>query len=120
MQALAVLMIAISCPDHFRDSLPASIRSARRLVSLLRGMCDTNALASRAYQFIYSIVKTSSPFVWPDIADAFPDEVIMVLQQPAAGKVDPKYLPWPDNDQTTDKLFRYEMDGFGNYHFHAL
>lgn len=120
MQALAVLMIAISCPDHFRDSLPASIRSARRLVSLLRGMCDTNALASRAYQFIYSIVKTSSPFVWPDIADAFPDEVIMVLQQPAAGKVDPKYLPWPDNDQPTDKLFRYEMDGFGNYYFHAL
>jgi hypothetical protein len=86
-------------------------------------MCDTNALAARAYQFIYSIVKTSEPFVWADIADAFPDEVIMVLRPPpyAAGtKVDHKYLPWPDNDQPTEKLFRYELDGWGNYHFHAL
>ena len=91
MQALAVLMIAISCPDRFRDSLPASFHSVRRLVSLLRGMRDTNMLAARAYQFIYLIVKTSEPFVWADVADAFPDEDIMVLQQPAVGKVDPKY-----------------------------
>ncbi|RYN18350.1 hypothetical protein AA0112_g11629 [Alternaria arborescens] len=120
MQALAVLMIAISCPDHFRNAAAASIQAVRQLVSLLRAMCDTNALAARAYQFIYSIVKTSEPFVWAEIADAFPDEVIMVLRPPAEGKVDPKYLPWPDNDQPTEKLFRYELDGWGNYHFHAL
>ncbi|CAN9305979.1 unnamed protein product [Alternaria alternata] len=120
MQALAVLMIAISCPNYFRDSLPASTHSARQLVSLLRGMRDTNALAARAYQFIYSIVKTSEPFVWADIADAFPDEVIMVLQQPAAVKVDPRYLPWPDNDQPIEALLRYEIDRFGNYNFHTL
>ena len=95
-------------------------RAIEHLESAIAAEPEDPALAARAYQFIYSIVKTSSPFVWPDIADAFPDEVIMVLQQPAAGKVDPKYLPWPDNDQPTDKLFRYEMDGFGNYHFHAL
>jgi hypothetical protein len=120
MQALAVLMIATSCPNHFRDSLPASIHGIRQLVSSLRGMCESNALAARAYQVIYSIVKTSKAFVWADVADAFPDEIIMVLQQPAAGKVDPKYLPWPDNDQQSETLFRYEMDGYGNYYFHML
>jgi hypothetical protein len=120
MQALAVLMIATSCPDHFRDSLQASIHSIRQLVTSLRGMCETNAFAARAYQVIYSIVKTSKPFVWPDVADAIPDEVIMVLQQPATGKVDPQYLPWPDNNHPSEALFRYEMDGFGNYHFHML
>jgi hypothetical protein len=121
MQALAVLMIAISCPDHFRDSLSASFHSVRQLVSLLRGMRDANKLAARAYQLVYSIVKTSNPSVWADIADAFPDEDIVVLQQqPAAEKVDAKYLPWPDNNQPTEELFRYEIDGFGTYHFQAL
>jgi hypothetical protein len=120
MQALAVLMIAISCPGHFRDSLPISVHSVRQLVSCLRGMRDTNTLAARAYQFIYSIVKTSERFVWADVADAFPDKDIMVLQQPAVGKVDPKYLPWPENDQTVEALFGYEMDGFGTYHFQVL
>jgi hypothetical protein len=120
MQALAVLMIAISCPDHFRDSLPASFHSVRQLVSLLRGMRDTNMLATRAYQIIYSIVKTSEPFVWADVADAFPDENIVVLQQPATAKVDRKYLPWPDSDQPMEALFRYDMDGFGTYHFRVL
>jgi hypothetical protein len=120
MQALAVLMIATSCPDHFRDSLPASIHGIRQLVSSLRSMRETNMLAARAYQVVYSIVKTSRPFVWTDVADAFPDEVIMVLQQPATGKMDPQYLPWPGNDELNEALFRYEMDGFGNYHFHML
>ncbi|KAB2109827.1 hypothetical protein AG0111_0g1410 [Alternaria gaisen] len=121
MQAFAVLMIAVSCPDHFRDSLPASIHSVRQLVSILRGMYDTNKLAARAYQIIYSIVKTSRPSVWADVAAAFPDEDIMVLlQQPAAGKLDSKYLPWPDDDQPNDGLFRYDVDEFGTYHFHPL
>lgn len=120
MQALAVLMIATSVPDHFRDSLPASIHGIRQLVTALRGMCQTNMLAARAYQVVYLIVKTSKPFIWADVADAFPDEVVMVLQQPPAGKIDPTYLPWPDNDQPSEALFRYEMDGFGNYHFHML
>ncbi|CAN9443338.1 unnamed protein product [Alternaria alternata] len=109
MQALTVLMIAISCPGHFRDSLPVSCHSVRQLVSFLRGMRETNTLAARAYQFIYSIVKTSKPFIWDDVADAFPDEDIIVLQQPAAGRVDPKYSPWPDNDQPVEALFKYEL-----------
>ncbi|CAN9080203.1 unnamed protein product [Alternaria alternata] len=120
MQALTVLMIAISCPGHFRDSLPVSCHSVRQLVSFLRGMRETNTLAARAYQFIYSIVKTSKPFIWDDVADAFPDEDIIVLQQPAAGRVDPKYSPWPDNDQPVEALFKYEVDGFGAYHFQVL
>lgn len=120
MQALAVLMIAISCPDHFRDTLRASVYSTRQLVTSLRSMCDTNMLASRAYQVIYTIVKTSKPHIWADIEDAVPDEVIMMLQQPAPVKVDPQYLPWPNNDQSSEALFRYEMDNFGNYHFHML
>jgi hypothetical protein len=120
MQALVVLMIAISCPDHFRDSHQASVHSTRQLVTSLRSMCDTNMLASRAYQVVYSIVKTSKPYVWADIADVFPDEAIMVLQQPAPPKTDPQYVPWPDNDESSEALFRYEMDNFGNYHFHML
>ncbi|KAL1801751.1 hypothetical protein ACET3X_002093 [Alternaria dauci] len=120
MQALAVLMIAISCPDHFRDSLPASYRSVRQLVSSLRSMRNTNALAVRAYQIVYSIVKTSKPFVWAEVADAFPDEDITVLLQPAASKTDRKYLPWSDNDQPIETLFSYRMDGFGGYQFQML
>jgi hypothetical protein len=120
MQALVVLMIAISCPDHFRNSLQASIQSTRQLVNSLRSMGETSALASRAYQVVYSMVKTSKPYIWADILDVFPDEVVMVLQQPAPAKVNKQYLPWPDNDQPPQGLFRYEMDNFGNYHFHML
>ncbi|CAN9079350.1 unnamed protein product [Alternaria alternata] len=120
MQALAVLMIAISCPDHFRDSFPTCPHSVRQLVSCLRSMRDTNKLAVRAYQFIYSIVKTSKPFIWDEVADAFPDEDIMVLQRPTMERVNLKYLPWPENDQPAEALFKYDMDVFGAYHFQVL
>ncbi|KAG9187290.1 hypothetical protein G6011_05161 [Alternaria panax] len=130
MQALAVLLIATSVPDHFRDTLPSSHHSIRQLVASLRSMCQTNELAARAYQVVYSIMKASGTFVWDEVADAFPDEVMMVLQMPTTaiqmrdvgkkGVVDPKYVPWPDNDQPSEALFRYEIDEFGNYHFHML
>ena len=83
-------------------------------------MRDTNKLAVRAYQFIYSIVKTSKPFIWDEVADAFPDEDIMVLQRPTMERVNLKYLPWPENDQPAEALFKYDMDVFGTYHFQVL
>jgi len=120
MQALAVLMNAIACPLSFRDSSAKSAQAVRQLVNRLRGMRETNVIAARAYQVIYSIVKTSNPNLWIDVADAFPDEMAMVVQQPAPSIFDPKYLPWPGREQSSDALFRYELDNFGNYHFHLL
>ncbi|KAF1832239.1 hypothetical protein BDW02DRAFT_600108 [Decorospora gaudefroyi] len=120
MQALAVLMNAIACPDHFRESLKGSIHCVKQLVGWLRAMGETSMVAGRAYQVLYSIVKTSKPYVWDAVAEVFPDEVAMVLQQPASGQVDPRYLSWPAKDQLSEALFQYELDGFGNYHFHML
>ncbi|KAE8840029.1 hypothetical protein HRS9122_06634 [Pyrenophora teres f. teres] len=120
MQSLAVLMNAISCSATFSDPSKNSVAAVHQLANWLRRMRETNSLAARAYQVVYSIVKTSDPSVWVDIADAFPDEMAMVVQQPASTLFDPKYLPWPGKEQSSDALFRYELDDFGNYHFHML
>ncbi|EDU41093.1 conserved hypothetical protein [Pyrenophora tritici-repentis Pt-1C-BFP] len=120
MQSLAVLMNAIACSTSFRDPSKKSVAAVHQLANWLRVMRETNSLAARAYQVVYSIVKTSDPSVWVDIADAFPDEMTMVVQQPASVPFDPKYLPWPGKEQSSDALFRYELDDFGNYHFHML
>jgi hypothetical protein len=120
MQSLAVLMNAIACPEHFKDYLQSSAHCVKQLVSWLRAMSETNTVAARAYQVLYFIVKTSKPFIWNEIMEVFPDEMNLVLQQPRPAKPDAQYLPWPGRDQSSEALFRYEFDGFGNYHFHAL
>jgi hypothetical protein len=120
MQALAILMNVISCPESFSDKLQTSVDCVKQLVGWLWAMRSSNIVAARAYALLYSIVKTSKPFVWCDIADAFPDEVTMVPQQPASGKVDPQYLPWPAQNEPSEALFRYELDGFGNYQYRLL
>ncbi|KAF1935361.1 hypothetical protein EJ02DRAFT_131635 [Clathrospora elynae] len=120
MQALAILMNAMACPQHFKDSTNSSAQHVRQLVGRLRGMRETNSMAARAYQVLYSIVKTSRPHIWDDISDAFPDDMTILLQQPASGKIDLRYMPWPGHDRPSEVLFRYELDGFGNYQFHLL
>jgi hypothetical protein len=44
----------------------------------------------------------------------------MVLQRPTMERVNLKYLPWPENDQPAEALFKYDMDVFGAYHFQVL
>jgi hypothetical protein len=126
MQSLAILLNAIACPDHFPEHLQSSTNSAKQLITCLHAMAETNALAARAYQVLYSIVKTLEPLVWDGIMDVFPaeldlDVMTLLLQQPMAPpKANAQYLPWPGRDQPSETLFRYEFDGFGNYSFHAL
>lgn len=79
-------------------------------------MRESNALAGRAQQIIHSIVKTSPPYVWAPIADAFSEDVGMVLPQLAPNKVDPRYVPWPCEEQLPDIWFGYDLDNFVNYH----
>jgi hypothetical protein len=120
MQALAILMNAISCPGIFNDRSPSSADCVKQLVRWLRVMRSSNMVAGRAYEVLYSIVKTSKPHVWADIADAFPDEITVVPQQPASGEADPQYIPWPGQNEPTEALVRYEVDSFGNYHCQLL
>ncbi|RMZ74495.1 fungal specific transcription factor domain-containing [Pyrenophora seminiperda CCB06] len=120
MQSIAVLMNAIACAGNFYDPNKKSATAVRQLISWLRGLRETNNVAARAYQVVYSIVKTSDPNVWVDIADIFPNEMTMVVQQPASSTFDAKYMPWPGKQPSSDALFRYELDNFGNLHFHLL
>jgi hypothetical protein len=119
MQALAVLMNAIACPKPFRDLLQSSSQCTKQLVGWLRVMGETNNIAARAYQVLYSIVKMSKPFVWNLVMDAFPDEVALMLQQPVPVNPDPQYLPWPDEDQA-ETLFQYEVDSYGDFRYRLL
>jgi hypothetical protein len=120
MQALAVLMNAIACPERFAEWLQSSSQCVKQLVGWLRAMAKTNTIAARAYRVLYSIVKMSKPFVWHLVIDAFPDEVAMMLQVPVPVNPDPQYLPWPNTDQPSEALFRYEVDSFGEFHYRLL
>ncbi|KAJ6273224.1 hypothetical protein PSV08DRAFT_385628 [Bipolaris maydis] len=115
MQALAILMNAIACPDHFADSYSVSAHGVRQLVGWLLAMRATNVIAARAHQLVYSLVKTSNPQVWESIADVFPDDVSMVLLQPSPVLVDPKYVPWPAKESPIDALFEYDLNDFFVY-----
>jgi hypothetical protein len=120
MQALAVLMNAIACPERFTDWLQSSAKCVKQLVGWLRALGDTNAIAARAYRVLYSIVKMSKPSVWNLVVDAFPDEVALLLQQSVPVNPDLQYLPWPEHDQPSEALFQYEADSSGDYHYRLL
>lgn len=119
MQALAILMNAIACPDHFADSSSLSAHGVRQLVGWLLAMRATNVIAARAHQLVYSLVKTSNPQVWASIADVFPDDVSMVLLQPLPALVDPKYVPWPAKESPIDAWFEYDLNSFFGYNYPA-
>ncbi|KAL6159208.1 hypothetical protein ACJQWK_04085 [Exserohilum turcicum] len=119
MQALAVLMNAIACPEHFSSSLSLSTYGVHQLVGWLRAMRDNNIMAARAHQVVYSIVKTSKPYVWAGVADAFPDDFTTILYPPVLvpTQVDAKYVPWPANEQAVDAWFDYDLDTFFGFHY---
>lgn len=119
MQALAILMNAIACPDHFADSSSLSAHGVRQLVGWLLAMRATNVIAARAHQLVYSLVKTSNPQVWVSIADVFPDDISMVLLQPSPALVDPKYVPWPAKESPIDAWFEYDLNSFFGYKYPA-
>ncbi|EUC28529.1 hypothetical protein COCCADRAFT_40961 [Bipolaris zeicola 26-R-13] len=119
MQALAILMNAIACPDHFADSSSLLAHGVRQLVGWLLAMRATNVIAARAHQLVYSLVKTSNPQVWVSIADVFPDDISMVLLQPSPALVDPKYVPWPAKESPIDAWFEYDLNSFFGYKYPA-
>lgn len=117
MQALAILMNAIACPEHFADSSSRSAYGVRQLVGWLIAMRATNVIAARAHQVVYSLVKTSKPHVWASIADAFPDDLAIVLLHPGPAPINPKYMPWPAEEQPTDTWFENDLNSFYSYHY---
>ena len=118
MQALAILMNAIACPEHFADSSSLSAYGVRQLVGWLLAMRETNIIAARAHQVVYSLVKTSKPHVWTSIADAFPDDFTIVLLHPGpAPTIDPKYVPWPAEEQPMDAWFEQDLNSFYGYEY---
>lgn len=117
MQALAILMNAIAYPEHFADSSSLSAYGVRQLVGWLLAMRETNIIAARAHQVVYSLVKTSKPHVWASIADAFPDDLTIALLHPAPAPIDPKYVPWPAEEQPMDTWFEHDLDSFYGYNY---
>ncbi|KAH7396751.1 fungal-specific transcription factor domain-containing protein [Phaeosphaeria sp. MPI-PUGE-AT-0046c] len=99
MQALAVLLIAISCRKHLEASYATSITAVGKLVMWLRYMRHGNNTAKRAYNSLYSIVKSPhllDPFVWGDVEGFFPDEDV-ASRASAHGQADDvhAYGAWP-------------------------
>ncbi|USP81639.1 uncharacterized protein yc1106_08913 [Curvularia clavata] len=115
MQALAILMNAIACPEHFADSSSLSAYGVRQLVGWLLAMRETNIIAARAHQVVYSLVKTSQPHIWTSIADAFPDDLTIVLLHPGPAPINPKYVPWPAEEQPMDAWFENDLNSFYGY-----
>jgi hypothetical protein len=101
MQSLAILLIGISCRQHFESSYGSSVDTVRKLVVWLQHMRQTNETAERAYHVIYNIVKPpnlSAPAIWKDIVDMFPDEI--VPQEPPPPRMDAYAYPWPSGEQS--------------------
>ncbi|KAF1911386.1 fungal-specific transcription factor domain-containing protein [Ampelomyces quisqualis] len=114
MQALAILLIGVSCRPHFESLYHDSIASIRKLVAWLHSMRDANDTARRAYQVLYNIVKTPDTAVWSDVAGMFPDEQMTPFGPP----VDPNvFLPWDAVEQPLHMPheFGYEGDGYEAY-----
>ena len=104
MQALAVLLIGISCRQHFEFSYSNSVASVKKLVTYVQYMRDTNDTAKRAYQVIHGIIKAPdlvNPSIWVDIAGLFPDELTPhPLQTAIQG-----YLPLAGEEHSLQWLF---------------
>ena len=115
MQALAILMNAIACPKHFAGSSSLSAYGVRQLVGWLLAMRETNIIAARAHQLVYSLVKTSKPDVWTSVADAFPDDLTIVLLHPPPAPINQKYVPWPVEEQPIDAWFEQDLNSFYGY-----
>jgi hypothetical protein len=101
MQCLAVLLIGISCRQHFESSYDSSVTGVRRLVTWLQHMRQTNETAERAYHVIYNIIKPPHlpPLaIWHDIVDVFPNEI--VPQEPPLPRMDAYAYPWTSGEQT--------------------
>lgn len=112
MQALAVLLIGISCRRHFDASYDSSVASAQSLIAWLQYMRDGNDTAKRAYQVAYDIVKApdlADPSIWADLLDAFPDE----LQTSMHHAHDPQTYMWPGEGPSVPNPFGYAEGAYG-------
>lgn len=90
MQALAVLLIAMSCRKHFETSYAASITAVSKLVMWLRYMSHGNSIAKCAYDSLYSIVRSPhllDPLIWRDVEALFPDADV-ALRTSAQGQAE--------------------------------
>jgi hypothetical protein len=94
MQALAILLIGLSCAPYFASTQSTSIASITKLVTYLRCMRQRDDLARRAYQVLCGIVRTDGAG-WGDIEALFPDDDAGV----DAGKAPDGYVPWVDEGQ---------------------
>jgi hypothetical protein len=63
MQALAVLLVGISCRQHFEQTYANSVASVKKMVTYLQRMCDHDEIAGRAYQVLYEIIIATDLFL---------------------------------------------------------
>jgi len=115
MQALAVLLIGISCRRHFDASYDASIAGAKSLIAWLHYMRDGNDTAKRAYQVAYDIVKApdlADPSVWADLVDTFPDE----MPHAHAHAHGHEAFLWSGEGPSVPDPFGYEVGAYGYPH----
>ncbi|KAF2830636.1 hypothetical protein CC86DRAFT_284453 [Ophiobolus disseminans] len=114
MQSLTILLIGISCRPHFLSSYAGSVVSAKKLITWLGYMRETNDTAKRAYQIVHSIVVANNmadPFVWTDVAGVFGNEHIEGQRQ-----MDPPvYLPWAGGEQALQEQDDYRDGGEYGY-----
>jgi hypothetical protein len=119
MQSLAVLLVGISCRTYFELSYSNSVAAVKKLVTWLLCMRETNDMAKRGYQVIYSIVRADNladPFMWKDIVGFLPSHEVT---QPAQGQTQMSaqvYQTWAGEEQPLQRLFGFQDAGdFASY-----
>jgi hypothetical protein len=117
MQALAVLLIGISCRPYLELSYVDSVDSVKKLVMWLGHMRETNETARRAYQVAQDIVRASDladPHLWKDVAGLFSyQDVSPVVAQVQSQVASQAYVPWAGDKQIVAS--DQDVPGYG-YH----
>ncbi|KAL5114188.1 hypothetical protein ACEQ8H_007936 [Pleosporales sp. CAS-2024a] len=125
MQALTILLIAISCRKHFEPCYTSSVASANLLITWLRLMRDhNNDTAKRAYTVVHNLLRApdaAHSFVWAHVAPACPPDDLprrtatLPVQQeqqeqqqqeqgPPAGDA---FLPYPAHQTAVQRGFEF-------------
>jgi hypothetical protein len=114
MQALAVLLIGISCRSYFEVSYADSVAGVKKLGMWLGYMRERNDTARRAYEVVQDIVCASDladPYLWKDIEGWFQYQNASPVAR-ARSQVGPQaYVPWAGDEQTVPE--KQNAPGYG-------
>jgi hypothetical protein len=120
MQALSVLLTAISCRKHFGDFINTSVMCSRKLIHWLYCMRDSNDIARSAYRVICSIVTSSDPQIWLGIADMFLGEVGTQAEASNVHSSEQMYLSGAGEEQSLNSTFGQQADEHSHYRLNEV